>query len=128
MKLPTWMALSALGGLLVASACAPGYGTTTVEVGARFGQPIELYGYSPDYFGDWRINYRQWTPVVIYEYNGVYYPRNVRGARAVMVYRSPSGYFLPPHDRDWARTDRRFNNKRRPTDADYGRARPRPGH
>ena len=128
-RIPTWLALPALGGLLLTSACEPGaYSTTSVTVGARFGAPIDLYYYSPDYYGDWRMGYRDWSPVVIYEYNGAYYPRNVRGARAVTVYRSSSGYFLPPRNQDWARSDKRFNNKRRPNDADYRRARPHPGH
>ena len=81
---------------------------------------IEIYGYSARQYGDWRASYRQWTPVVVYEVNGQYYPTNVRGARQVQVYRSQGGYFLPPRDQDWARTDKRFKNKRRPTDADYG--------
>jgi hypothetical protein len=115
-----------LGSLMLLSACGPGYGGTGVAVTAQLGPGIDLYGYSADQYGDWHAGYRQWTPTVVYEVNGQYYPNNVRGGRQVQVYHSQSGYFLPPRDQEWARTDKRFNSKRLPTDADYGRARSRP--
>jgi hypothetical protein len=127
MRMPGWMVLSALSGVMLLPACGPGYGrgmTVGVQVQSRPG--LEIYGYNARQYGDWRASYRQWTPVVVYESNGQYYPTNIRGARQVQVYRSQSGYFMPPRDQEWARTDRRFNNKRRPTDDDYGRARSHP--
>jgi hypothetical protein len=120
------IAFPVLGSLVLLSACGRGYGRTGVEVTAQVGPGIDLYGYSADQYGDWRASYRQWSPTVVYEVNGQYYPGNVRGGRPVQVYRSQSGYFLPPRDQDWARTDRRFDRRRVPTEADYGRARRRP--
>lgn len=127
MRMTKWMVLPALAGAVAMSACGPGYNGVSVGVQVQSRPGIELYGYSAQQYGDWRGNYRQWTPVVVYESNGQYYPTNVRGSRQVQVYRSQSGYFLPPQDQEWARTDRRFNNQRRPTAADYGRARPHSG-
>jgi hypothetical protein len=124
MRISKWTALAALGGLMLVSACGPGYGGLAVS--ARLGPGIDLYGYSAERDGDWHASYRQWTPTVVYEVNGQYYPANVRGGREVQVYRTQSGYVLPPRDQEWARTDKRFNAKKVPTDADYGRARPRP--
>jgi hypothetical protein len=126
MRLLRRNALPVLGSLMLLSACAPGYGRTGVVVNAQLGPGIDLYGYSAEQHGDWHANYRQWTPAVVYEVNGQYYPNNVRGARQVQVYRSQSGYFLPPRDQEWARTEKRFDAKKAPTDADYSRARPRP--
>lgn len=120
------IALPVLASVLLLSACGLMYGRSSMEVTAQLGPGIEFYGYSAEQHGDWHANYRQWTPTVLYEVNGRYYPNNVRGARQVQVYHSQSGYFLPPRDQEWARTDKRFNSKRIPTDADYGRARPRP--
>lgn len=120
------IAFLVLGSLVLASACGPGYRRTGVEVSAQLGPGIDLYSYSAQQHGDWHANYRQWSPTVVYEANGRYYPNNVRGARQVQVYHSQSGYFLPPQDQEWARTDKRFNSKRMPSAADYGRARPRP--
>jgi hypothetical protein len=116
--------LPVLGSLLLLSACL-GYGRTSMGVSADLGPGVDLYEYSSQDYGDWHANYRQWTPVVVYEVNGRYYPNNVRGARQVQVYRSQSQYFLPPRDQEWTRTDRRFKSKRMPNDTDYGRARPR---
>ena len=115
---------SAFGALLTLAACAPGYRSYgRYDYGDRYGPGIDLYAYSPDYYGDWRYNYRSWSPVVVYEYDGAYYPNRIRRARPVEVYRGSSGYFLPPRDRDWSRTDRRFDNRRLPTRRDYERAR-----
>lgn len=116
-----------LGGLLLLSACVPSY--ARVDYGPDYYDRrwVDLYAYDPDYYGDWRYNYRSWSPVVIYEYDGRYYPHRLRGSRAVQVYRNRSGYFLPPRDRDWDRSDRRFDTRRRPNDSDYQRARPREG-
>ena len=112
-----------LGGLVLLSACAPSYARVRYVPDDYYARRIDLYDYSPDYYGDWRYYYRDWSPVVVYEYDGFYYPRRFRGTRAVEVYRDRSGYFLPPRDRDWSRADRRFDSRRRPTHSDYARAR-----
>ncbi len=115
--------ITVLGGLLGVLSCGPTYTEAGFGVAAGYGPAISLYGYYPDYFGDWRRSYQQWDPVVIYELHGTYYPQPVRGARALEVYRSGSSYFLPPRDRAWARTERRFGPKRMPNGHDYSRAR-----
>jgi len=115
-----------LGATMLVAACGPSYSRRGVVVTAEVGPGIDLYGYSVDRDGDWRTGYRGWTPVVVYEVDGRYYSTNVRGARQVQVYRTRSGYVLPPRDQEWVRTDKRFDRKKIPTDVDYGRARPRP--
>ena len=117
--------LRGLVGLVLLAGCIPSY--AEVGYGPRYysRRYIDLYAYDPYYDGYWRDNYRRWSPVVIYEYGGRYYPNRLRGARPVQVYRNRSGYFLPPRDRDWDRADRRFDNRRRPNASDYQRARPR---
>ena len=114
-----------LGSLLLLSGCVPSY--ARLDYGPRYDgrRYVDLYAYDPYYSGDWRDNYRRWSPVVIYESDGRYYPNRFRGSRAVQVYRNRDGYFLPPRDRDWDRADRRFDTRRRPNDSDYQRARPR---
>jgi hypothetical protein len=126
MRITKWLILPALGATMTMSACGPGYATTGVGVEAQYGTGIDLYGYDSGRYGDWHANYRNWAPTTVYELNGTYYPRKVRGARQVQVYHSQNGYFLPPRDQEWSKTDRRFNQKRMPNDGDYGRARPRP--
>jgi hypothetical protein len=126
MRVAKWMTIPALGAALLLPACGPGYMSTGVGVEAQYGTGIDLYGYDAGRYGDWHANYRQWSPTTVYELNGTYYPKNVRGGRQVQVYHSQAGYFLPPQDQAWASTDRRFNSKKMPTTADYGRARPRP--
>jgi len=126
MRMPGWMVLSALGAVMLLPACGPGYGggmSVGVQVQSRPG--LDIYGYSANQYGDWRGNYRQWTPVVVYESNGQYYPTKFAGhGRCRSIARSPGiscrrETRLGPHDK-------RFNNKKRPTDADYGRARAHP--
>ena len=115
-----------VGALVVGTACVPSYASVRYGPDYYGRRYVEIYDYSPYYYGDWRYNYRRWSPVVIYEYRGRYYPNRFRGARAVQVYRNRSSYFLPPRDRGWERADRRFDNRRRPNEADYRRAlRPR---
>lgn len=115
-----------LGSAALLSACVPSYAEVGYAPRDYYGRRVvEVYDYSPDYYGDWRYNYRRWSPAVIYEYNGRYYPNRFRGGRPLQVYRNRSGYFLPPRDRDWDRADRRFDSRRRPTQDDYRRARPR---
>ncbi|HEY3934401.1 MAG TPA: hypothetical protein VGL65_07250 [Gemmatimonadales bacterium] len=123
MRRSSLLAIPLAAALFALPGCGPGY-RTSVGVGADYGTPIDLYGYSPDYWGDWHTDYLGWSPTVVYEANGQYYPRNVRGSRAVQVYHSNKGYFLPPHESTWS--DKRFNTRRMPNDGDYGRARPHP--
>lgn len=119
-KLIPWLASAA-----ILSACVPSY--ARLDYGDYYGRRyVDLYDYSPGYYGDWRYNYSSWSPVVIYEYRGRYYPSPMRGARPLQVYRDRSGYFLPPRDRDWNRVERRFDPRQRPNRSDYRRAlRPR---
>lgn len=99
---------------------------TPYTVDRRLGAEIGVLGYSADRAGDWRKNYRRWTPVTLYEVNGRYYPNNVGAARAVSVYRYQNEYFLPPTDAEWGNFDRRYNYKHQPNSDDRGRVRPRP--
>src|SRR5262245_56574317 len=112
-----------LGSLALLSGCLPSYARVDYGPGYYSRRYVDLYDYDPYYYGDWRYNYRRWSPVVIYEYDGRYYPYRYRGGRAVQVYRNRNGYFLPPRDRDWNRADRRFDTRRRPNESDYQRAR-----
>ena len=95
-----------------------------VAYSPALGPGVELYGYPVDMSGDWHANYLRWTPAVVFEISGRYYPIRVRGARELQLFRSPSGYFLPPRDPEWLRVDRRFKLKNLPNDSDYGRAKP----
>ena len=126
MRVTKRIALPLLGSLLLMSACG-GYGRSGVVVTAQLGPGIELYSYSAQQHGDWHANYREWTPAVVYEVNGQYYQSSVRGSRELEVYHSRAGgYFLPPQEQEWVRTDKRFHSKRRPNEADYGRVHSRP--
>jgi hypothetical protein len=95
-------------------------------VDARLGPEIGVLAYSPERAGDWRRNYRRWTPVTTYEVNGRYYPNNAPGARPVSMYRYRNEYFLPPQDQGWVGSDRRFDYNHQPNNNDHGRARSRP--
>jgi hypothetical protein len=97
-----------------------------VRVDPRLGAEIGVDAYAADRAGDWHTAWRRWTPVTVYEVNGHYYPNSVAGARAVQIYRYQNEYFMPPHDQAWVGFDKRFNYQRKPTEADYGRVRPRP--
>ena len=103
---------------------ASAQGSITVTFGTRLGPEIGVSAYSSEYLGEWRSNYRRWTPVTLYDINGHYYRGQVRGARPVLVYRYDNEYFMPPQDQSWNGADRRYDYRRRPTEADYGRARP----
>ncbi|HEX3927379.1 MAG TPA: hypothetical protein VHW65_05230 [Gemmatimonadales bacterium] len=128
MRWSSLLALPLYAGLIAVSACGPGYtnGGVDVGVGANLGPGVDVWSYSSDDFGDWHANYRSWAPTTVYELNGTYYNHNIHGSRAVQVYHNSTGYFMPPHDQSWAGTDKRFKTNRTPTEADYGRARPRP--
>jgi hypothetical protein len=97
-----------------------------VAISPRFGGEIGVVGYSVDRAGDWRKNYRRWTPITGYEFNGRYYPNPGPGGRAVQLYRFQGEYFLPPTDREWVGFDKRFDYKHGPSDDDRHRVRDRP--
>jgi hypothetical protein len=93
---------------------------------AQLGAQIGVFGYAADRAGDWRKNYKKWTPVTVYEFNGRYYQNNAPGTRAVQIYRYKDEYFLPPQDDKWVGADKRFDYKRQPNDDDRRRVRERP--
>jgi hypothetical protein len=96
----------------------------SVRFGTRLGPEIGVFAYAPARHGDWRANYRKWTPVTLYDVNGHYYRASVAGARPVMVYTYNNEYFFPPTDRAWVGFDKRYNYARVPVAVDIGRARP----
>lgn len=111
--------------LVAALAVVPAAGSAqriSISFGARLGPAIELTAYSQERMGDWHNSYRRWTPVTLYDINGRYYRNRVGGARPVIVYTYDHEYFLPPRDQGWRGVDRRYDYRRQPTDADYGRA------
>lgn len=112
--------------LLGALAVAPRQGSAQVSVTLHLGNPVVVTNYAPQVYGDWHTNYQKWRPTTVYYYNGAWYPRSVRGARPVVVYRSQNSYFLPPRDQNWDNKDHRYNYRRRPTDDDYNHASPLP--
>ena len=122
------MRISLVGTLSLAAALmlAPRTGSTQVSVDIHLGAPIPVVYYEPAYFGDWRVVYMDWTPVTLYYFEDRWYPRPMRGARMVVVYRNRGGeYFLPPRDHDWK--DSRYNYRYRPMDIDYERVGPPKG-
>lgn len=92
-----------------------------------WGNEVVVSTYAPEQFGDWRTMYRRWTPVTLYYRDNHYFARNVPGSRAVSLYSWNGQYFLPPQDRGWDNSDRRFNYGHRPTDEDYTGVRRFPG-
>lgn len=123
MRIAPWITLPLLGALVLQPAPAAAQGVR-ISFGARLGPEVRVYAYSPDRLGDWRANYVRWTPVTLYDINGHYYRRAVRGARPVLVYKYHNQYFLPPDDQGWRGRDHRYNYRRAPNQTDYGRARP----
>jgi hypothetical protein len=124
MKLSTLLAVPLLGALLALPAQAPAQLNVSVQFGTRLGPEIGVFAYSPERYGDWRRNFRRWTPVTLYDINGHYYRHAVRGARPVVVYSYNNEYFLPPQDDAWVRFDSRYNYGRRPMSDDMSRVRP----
>jgi hypothetical protein len=96
------------------------------RVDRRFGAEIGVLGYSSERAGDWRKNYKRWTPTTVYEFNGHYYQNNGPGSRAVQIYRYQNEYFLPPQDKAWEGHDKRFDYSRQPNADDHSRGRGRP--
>ena len=116
MRISMLAALPLIGAL----ALSPASSSAQVSVSLRLGPPVTVHTYAQESYGDWHTNYRQWTPTTMYYYEGNWYPKQVRGSRAVAVYRSKQGqYFLPPQDHDWDNKDKRYNYKRRPLDEHY---------
>jgi hypothetical protein len=124
MRIVHLLAVPFLAALIVAPTAASAQARISISFGARLGPDINVSAYSSERLGDWRMNYRRWTPVRLYDVNGRYYLNNVRGSRPVLVYRYDNEYFLPPQDRAWDGMDRRYNYRQRPIEADYNRARP----
>lgn len=120
MRIASLLAIPVFAGLLALPTGASAQ--VSVRIGARLGPAITLNAYSQQQYGDWRTSYRQWRPTTVYAYNGQYYQHSVRGARAVQVYRRGNEHFLPPQDQAWVGHDRRYNNRHRPNNDDYGRA------
>jgi hypothetical protein len=107
-----------LGALIALPAQAPAQ--VSIRIGARLGPEVQVGAYSPARYGEWRTSYRQWQPVTYYNLNGHYYRNNVRGSRAVQMYRRGNENFLPPQEQGWNGSDRRYNNRHRPNNDDYG--------
>jgi hypothetical protein len=121
MRIGTLVAVSLLAVAAAPPARASAQISINVAFGTRLGPEIGVTAYSTERHGDWRANYRQWTPVTLYDINGHYYRNSVAGARAVVVYSYKDEYFFPPQDQGWNGLDKRYNYERKPIDADYGR-------
>jgi hypothetical protein len=124
MRIATLLTLPLLGAAIVLPPRVSAQSNLTVTFGTRLGPEIGVFAYSSERQGDWRQNYRRWTPVTLYDVNDHYYRPQVRGARPVLVYQYDNEYFLPPQDQTWNGMDRRYNYRRQPIEADYARARP----
>ncbi|MEP6591804.1 MAG: hypothetical protein ABJC19_11530 [Gemmatimonadota bacterium] len=120
MRKPWIATLPLLGALLLAAAPA----SAQVRVSVNLGPPAAVYSYTPEAYGDWNTSYTQWQPATLYYSDGHYYPRPVRNARVVQVYRYRNAYFFPPRDKGWDNKDKRYNYSHRPLDDDWGRAMP----
>jgi hypothetical protein len=123
MRPTSLLTISLLGATMAIAAPAPAQLNVSVLFGTRLGPEIGVFAYSQERQGDWRNNYRQWTPVTLYDVNGHYYRSQVRGSRPVAVYSYNNEYFLPPQDQAWVGKDRRYNYRRRPNDSDEHRVR-----
>jgi len=123
MRITSLLALPLLAGVtgLVASPSTAPAQQISISFGTRLGPEIRVYSYSQERLGEWRSNYRHWTPVTLYDVNGRYYRNNVRGARPVVVYQYNNQYFFPPQEQGWNGADRRYDYRRQPNQSDYGR-------
>lgn len=124
MRIATVITAGVLGALIALPATSPAQVNLSVRFGTRLGPEIGVFAYSRERQGDWRTNYRSWSPVTLYDINGHYYRNSVDGSRAVVVYSRDGEYFLPPPDREWVDFDRRYNYQRRPLPEDMDRVRP----
>lgn len=122
----SWLTALPLIGLLAVATPRPA--PAQVSISVRFGPPVVVTDYAPEVYGDWRTDYIYWRPVTLYFFEGNWYPRPIRGARPVVVYRYRNEYFLPPRDQGWVNRDRRYNYRRRPIDVDYRHVKTPPRH
>ena len=113
-----------LGAAIAAPERASAQVSVSVNLGRLLGPEVSIYAYSQPAYGEWQTSYRTWTPMTVYFYEGHYYRKSVRGARAVVVYSRNGEYFMPPEDRAWVGKDKRYNYKRAPQPEDRGRAKP----
>jgi len=123
MRITCLVTLPLLSAAIVLPTKASAQVNISVAFGSRLGPEIGVFRYAPERLGDWRANYRNWRPVTLYDINGRYYRGQVRGARPIQVYSYENEYFLPPQDRAWSGADRRYDDRRQPTQDDYGRVR-----
>ena len=84
--LPRLLTLSLASTLAITAlpALAPAQINLRVAFGAKLGPELGVFAYSNERQGDWRANYRKWTPVTMYDVNGHYYRNSVSGSRAVV--------------------------------------------
>ena len=125
MRISNMLGILLAGAVIALPVRAPAQVSISVDIGKRLGPEISIFAYSQPAYGDWHTAYRQWTPVTIYEVNGHYYRKSMKGARAVAVYSRNGEYFLPPDDKAWVGKDKRYNYKRQPGEQDRGRAKNR---
>ncbi len=94
----------------------------SVGLSINLGNERVVAAYNPTQHGAWQTSYKSWEPTTVYYNNGHYYDKQSKGSRAVSVYKNNDGYFLPPQDKKWVGTDKRFDYKHKPTSDDYKRA------
>jgi hypothetical protein len=124
MRITNWLGLSLFAAMIAVPSRAPAQVNLSVKFGTHLGPDVGVFAYSPERQGDWHANYRNWTPVTLYDVNGHYYHNSVAGSRAVVVYSYHDEYFMPPTDRAWVGADARYNYRRQPVEVDIGRVRP----
>ena len=124
MRIANLLAVPLIVALIAIPSRAPAQVNLSVRFGTRLGPDIGVFAYSQERMGDWRANYRKWTPITLYDVNGHYYRNSVEGSRAVIVYSYNGEYFLPPTDGAWVGMDKRYNYSHQPIPVDAGRARP----
>lgn len=124
MRIPKVLAALILGAAAAMPSTASAQVNISVNLGRLLGPEVSIYAYSPPVYGEWQTSYRTWTPTTVYFYQGHYYRKSVKGARAVAVYSRNGEYFMPPEDKGWQGKDKRYNYKRAPQDEDRGHAKP----
>ena len=96
MRIPKVIAALLFGAAVAMPNAASAQVSISVNLGRLLGPEVSIYSYSQPAYGDWHTAYRQWTPVTLYFYQGHYYRKSVKGARAVAVYSRNGEYFMPP--------------------------------
>jgi hypothetical protein len=124
MRIAKWMTAVFVIGMIASPSPAAAQVNLKIEFGTHLGPEIGVFAYAPERHGDWRVNYRKWTPITLYDINGHYYPHPVDGARAVVVYTYNGEYFFPPTDRAWVGFDKRYDYVHKPVEVDIARVRP----